>query len=69
MISQFVALLVCRLTGKQCTEERPASKDLRSEMQSRSRSVEAEAITIRRERNFIEADFQRRQGRKRHEHA
>jgi len=68
MISQLLTLLICRLTGQGCTEERPASKDLRDEMQSRSRSVEAEVITIRRHRNFLEADFQRRQGRDRHEH-
>jgi len=58
MIGHFFHDLMCRFTGRACSTKRPASRDLVSEMKSRSDRVTTETYEIKRHRHRVETgDF------------
>lgn len=63
-----IRVIVCRVFGRGCTEDRPASRDLVQEMQDRGRRVQVETYELRRKRlRDIESYFYPPREDRRHE--
>ncbi len=50
-MSQFFAMLACRLLGRSCSVQRPASRDLVHQLKEQTRRGEAELWEIRKFRD------------------
>ncbi len=57
MIGRWWATLVCRVTGRQCSQSRPSSKDLMEEMRARGRQVDVTTFELKRQREDLNKTF------------
>jgi len=58
MIQRLWDILMCRFIAKRCTWSRPATRDLVSDMQSLSKSVDMQTWEMKRHRQQVETgDF------------